>query len=564
MACFLKGLLNGAAILSSAAGCFLTLSGSLIAQTSSSGLQITSSNGLCTVSWPLTDYDGILQGATDLSPAGTWTNLAAADPIMVMNTFPVPGGNPSYPTSITNNQFTLSLPVANRQQFYRIKPQQIIPACLFAIFYNGTLEFSYCASMVINGRVHANGPIYVGTIASASLTFNAPVTTSSLLAAPNLDGTTTNQWDPNNSNTWNVVFNGNPRYITNVPAPGILQADTNNNYHILIDFPTSSQTGVNANYPTNWEMLYNQAQIVLVVTNSSIGGTPTVSLILQTSQALDFALPGFDPNPNIYTFTNATPASLSTNLQFLSLTNYAYDQRESKTNLFTQIDVGWLATWMSTNSWVQGKLPSSSSLYPTILYVADRRNHNAQQLPSVRLVNGAQLPSNNGLGFSVATPNPLYVKGNYNVTAWGGTTTGTNNAYEVPAALLSDSLTILSPSWTDNESFTAFNSSIAADNASTMTINAAIVTGTVPSTGTNTYNYSGGVHNLPRLLENWTSVPLYLNTSIIRLWDSQMATNQWKYQGTYYLPPARFFSFDQNFLNSAKIPPGIPVFANFP
>jgi hypothetical protein len=82
----------------------------------------------------------------------------------------------------------------------------------------------------------------------------------------------------------------------------------------------------------------------------------------------------------------------------------------------------------------------------------------------------------------------------------------------------------------------------------------------MPSTGTSTSTFSGGVHNLPRLLEDWTGVTLYLNTSIIRLWTSQMATNQWKYQGTYYNPPNRWFMFDQNFLNPAKIPPGIPVF----
>jgi hypothetical protein len=428
----------------------------------------------------------------------------------------------------------------------------LVPLSTWAIFYNGTLEFSYCAAMVVNGRVQANGPIYVGT--TASLLFNGLVTTTTNIAAPNLDGSTTSNWNPANSNSWNTTFaQGAVQF-----GPSVTVSLNMTNSHFLIDFPTSSQTGANANSSTNAEMLYNQAQMIMVITNSSVGGTPTVYLTLQAPQTQNYAVPGSDPSPVTYTFTNATPASLSTNLPFLSLTNYALDQRESKTNLFTQIDIGTLATWMPTNNMIQGKLPSSSSLYPTILYVADRRNSTAQQLPSVRLVNGAQLPSNNGLGFSVATPNPLYVKGNYNVTTASGTSTGTNNAYEVPAALLSDALTILSPNWTDNESFSTFSSSSAADNASTMTINAAIVTGTVPSTGSSTSTFSGGVHNLPRMLEDWTSVPLYLNTSIIRLWNSQMATNQWKYQGTYYLPPDRYFSFDQNYLNPAKVPPGIP------
>jgi len=428
-----------------------------------------------------------------------------------------------------------------------------IPACSFAIFYNGTLEFSYCAPMVINGRVHANGPIYVGTVATSSLTFNAPVTTTANVAAPLLDGATTANWDPATSNTWHTTFYAG--YITNTPyfpAPSYYYPT---NYHFLIDIPTSSQTGPNnANTLTNASRLYNLAEMVLIVTNSPNGTNPAVWLTLQAAYN---GVPGADPAAVTYTYTNASPASLSTNLSFLSLTNLTYDHRESKTNLFTQIDVGRFSTWVSTNPLVQGKLPAAAGVYPTILYVADRRNHSSYQLPSVRLVNGAQLPANNGYGFSVATPNPLYVQGNYNIQNAAGSHAGTNNAYEVPAALFSDALTILSPNWQDRDGYAIYSSSI---NASTMTVNAAIVTGTVPSTGTGTTSYSGGVHNLPRLLENWSGVILYLNTSIIRLWDSQAATNQWKYQGTYYNPPNRYFNFDQNFLNPAKIPPGIPMF----
>jgi hypothetical protein len=45
-----------------------------------------------------------------------------------------------------------------------------------------------------------------------------------------------------------------------------------------------------------------------------------------------------------------------------------------------------------------------------------------------------------------------------------------------------------------------------------------------------------------------------------------MATNQFRDPGNfslannpYYDPPHRVFSFDQNFLNPAMVPPGIPV-----
>ena len=134
---------------------------------------------------------------------------------------------------------------------------------------------------------------------------------------------------------------------------------------------------------------------------------------------------------------------------------------------------------------------------------------------------------------------------------------------------MSDSLTVLSSHWTDAASFTSTYSTgnslyTATDNN---TINAAIITGTMPSTDITGTTFSGGVHNLPRLLEDWSSKNLWLNTSILRLWDSNMATNQFRnpYGFTpapvngYYNPPTRHYSFDLNYLNPSKVPPGIPV-----
>jgi hypothetical protein len=439
----------------------------------------------------------------------------------------------------------------------------LVPLTTWAIFYNGLLEFSDCAPMVVNGRVQANGPIYVGTITSSSLTFNGMVNSTATITAPYTDGFTSSSsgvWTPSNSAKWQTTFNaGSAAY-----GPSVTTSLVMTNSHILIDLPASAQTGPSyANNYTNSQMLYNQAQMVLLVTNTPGKTNPTVQLILQASY--NQQVPGADSTAVALTYTNVTQTSLNTNLPFLSETNIAYDLRETDTNIITQIDMGKLATWVSSNSIVQGKLPASSGVYPTILYVADRRTRTSSQLPSVRLVNGTKLPANGGLGFSVATPNPLYVQGNYNVTTSAGTSTGTNNAYEVPAALFSDALTILSANWNDSRSLgKTYSSSDSTYNATDTTINAAIVTGNVVSTGTSATTFSGGVHNLPRLLEDWatttgTSAKLFLNTSILCLWQSQIATNQFVNPGTYYNAPNRYYTFDQNFLNPNKVPPGIPV-----
>jgi hypothetical protein len=124
---------------------------------------------------------------------------------------------------------------------------------------------------------------------------------------------------------------------------------------------------------------------------------------------------------------------------------------------------------------------------------------------------------------------------------------------------MSDALTILSPAWQDAVSATI--SSTGPNASSAMTVNAAILTGIKPSTGSSSSQFSGGVHNLPRLLENWgTSRHLWLNTSIINLFASTKATGQFVTpgSGSYYVPPTRHFSFDLNFLDYNKVPPGIP------
>jgi hypothetical protein len=69
------------------------------------------------------------------------------------------------------------------------------------------------------------------------------------------------------------------------------------------------------------------------------------------------------------------------------------------------------------------------------------------------------------------------------------------------------------------------------------------------------------VMNLPRLLEDWQtgSKVLTLNTSIVNLYNSAMATSQFQNPGHYYNAPTRQISFDNNFMNYAKQPPGTPT-----
>jgi hypothetical protein len=158
--------------------------------------------------------------------------------------------------------------------------------------------------------------------------------------------------------------------------------------------------------------------------------------------------------------------------------------------------------------------------------VADERSI-AGKMSVVRLVNAQKLPYNDDIGWTVATPNPLYVQGSYNTTLDGthyslglGATT---NGYTVPAALICDALTLLSSNWSDALSYGPVT---GRNSPSALTLNAAIITGNIPSTGTSATTFSGGVHNLTRFLEIWTGVTVTYNTSIVCLYQSQTANAQ--------------------------------------
>jgi hypothetical protein len=157
------------------------------------------------------------------------------------------------------------------------------------------------------------------------------------------------------------------------------------------------------------------------------------------------------------------------------------------------------------------------------------------------------------MGLGVATPDPVYIVGNYNVSTNGTPANlGTFNTTQTrPAAVYSDAVTILSPNWNPQNSSNSISSRTAAND----TVNAALLTGNVPSDGN---YYSGGVENFPRFLENWSGCTFTYNGSMVCMFNSQVAIAPWPGTGTVYNPPTRNWAFDLNFNNPAKQPPMMP------
>jgi hypothetical protein len=437
----------------------------------------------------------------------------------------------------TNGRFDLTNAVLEDIQLISI------PIFQFGIFYNGLLEFTWCATFTVNGRTHANGNIFVGS--ASVLTFSSTVTTTGGIYKTNWDGHTLAQM------TAAVNYNGSPGYSTNVPVLS-LPIGADNTPTAVREVLNMPPTGEDPTSPIGLQRYYNKPGVAIIVSNL------TVTAYVRNS---------ITDAPISLTVTNwaSNPLSLTTTFPFLTLTNSFMDQRElSKMVRATDVNMGLYGTWLTTSPLVLTKFPVGSIVYPSVLYVMDNRTSSTNtDLFAVRLVNGSILPMNGPTtqpsGLTVATPDPLYVWGNYNIGPGGSTTAGnTDTSKTYPASLASDALTLLSGNWQDPQSQLAITDG-SKSKATSTTVNAAILTGIVYSTDATSNHFSGGVMNLPRLLEDWGSATLTLNTSIVNLFDSIRATNWFRNPGAYYFAPTRAFSFDNNFTNQVKLPPATPV-----
>jgi hypothetical protein len=89
----------------------------------------------------------------------------------------------------------------------------------------------------------------------------------------------------------------------------------------------------------------------------------------------------------------------------------------------------------------------------------------------------------------------------------------------------------------------------------------ALLTWGVQDTGTD-----GGVHNFLRYLEDWTNSNVTLNYlgSMASFYISRQATGIYKYNfnNVVYQAPVRNYTFDTDFQNINKLPPGTPRFSD--
>jgi hypothetical protein len=384
-----------------------------------------------------------------------------------------------------------------------------IPIFQFAIFYTVDLEINPGAEMNITGKVHSNQNIYLDPNGVPMVFENDLTSDGNIYPAkkPN---------DPVTRAPGRISYMA--AHDSKVSAL-TLPIGTNNTpeaVRAIIEMPATDEKGKKGGSLAE-QRYYNKADMVILVTD--LGPVATSG-----------SLNDFKTQVPLFQLTNF----VSTNALF-------YSFREGKTIKATEFNVAAFRSWSMTNLLLRTLLKRDIDC----VYIADLRSQTASTEPGVRVVNGQLLPP---LGLTIATPQPLYVKGHFNAPDDIVGTSSTMLAK--PASLVGDAITILSSNWNDANSAQPLSARPAAD----VTINAAFLGGI-----TETANgfYSGGVENFPRFMEDWSGKKVTYNGSMVVMFPSRIAVGPWG-QDAVYVPPMRDWTFDRNFLDVDKLPPATP------
>lgn len=413
---------------------------------------------------------------------------------------------------------------------------QLIPIFQFGIFYGQDLEILPGAKMTFSGgRIHSNADIYLNPDGGyvdgvPRLSIDSGITSA---------GDIYHKRKNNESATINDL-----RIKDSAGNYQLMNIDSDST-----DWATASQT--------RWGGTVKTSDNGITQLNLPLEEASTPIDILGTGTGSMYSKAGLRINNGVATDANGNTVNLCTsyptygggtggsvkdtaygcttagrNYMPVKLkTNAVYDYREGGAKGTYDVDIGRL----NTNPDVITALanpPTGGD--PGILYVSS-----SDTTKTIRLTNGSSLPdstSYTGGGLTVATNIPLYVQGDYNTA-------------NRPAAILADAVTVLSDSWSDSyNSGTGIGSRVAHET----TVKAAIMAGNVATAGS---NYSGGVENFMRFLENWSGKNFNFAGSIVCLWQSQYATHRWPGTGTVYNPPTRNWSYG---ISANNLPPGTP------
>jgi hypothetical protein len=436
---------------------------------------------------------------------------------------------------------------------------RLVPLFQFAAFYSKDLEILPGPNMTLSGPVHTNGLLFLNS--DATLTISGQVTTASDLYRGRKNQNLCR------SNSVTVYDPGSGRALTPSCSSRTLLAQnqlTAWNNMIQVRVPTLTVPGPEVFDPAPGQVYWDKADLRLVLaltgTNAiDTSASPTGVQVRTASNTIDTV------KTNAVNNAALCPGSISG--RAVGNTNTFYNNRESKTIRMLEIDMRALLNCIHNNNlFGTGVGPYNSSqkklsddteggivLHTTIFGPNSAASANSY---GVRVRNAATLQSNVAgapvvKGMSIISDQAFFVQGNYNSTG------------KIPAAIMVDSVNILSNNWTNDANSTA---SLSSRVPTATTINSAFVggtdtTGSVEGTGGFNGAYNGGLENYPRFHENWNgTVTLTYRGSFVSLGRARHVNGAWVYGGSVYTAPIRNWNYDTAFNDAAYLPPITPRF----
>jgi len=430
--------------------------------------------------------------------------------------------------------------VAHRSTVNQTIEIQAIPIFQFGIFYQGDLEILPGINMDFIGPVHTNSDLYVGVGngSTSTLKFDASITAYGAIVHRRKDGNVIGAGDvmiKNDSGVYKNMKNADNTWLDGAASDWSVEASSRwgnkvrSSVHgakqLILPIPASANPHILIEKKVAGESSQIQTQ--------KIDYKAHLRIIDGVAQDKNGSVVELRYCSGGGAYNGSCPSGQSVVNPISNSTFHNY--REAKMVKSTDINVGLL-----------NASPEFSKLVDAhkgvVVYFSDRRNQaSVKYQDSVRLVNGSVLPNK---GLTIASENPMYVKGNF------------NTVNKQPSGLVSDAFNILSNSWNDANSS---NAGLRNKIASATSVNAVVVTGNTNTVGR---QYNGGFENIHRLHENWNNVHLTYSGSVAVLYNSQKAIGNWVCDGNHYNPPIRNWSFDPALSNPNYSIPGLPSVFN--
>ena len=385
----------------------------------------------------------------------------------------------------------------------------LVPIFQFAVFYGNDLEIAPGADMSLIGRVHSNGNLWIQ--AGATLKMDSYVTASGEI----LHG----RKGPGGVSNGDVLIKDADGNYVSMKAGG---SWVDHNLSAWYDSSVSRWDG------RVQDAAHGQTELSLPLTNA---GDPHKMIERATGNPDSYETKAdlriLDGQVYRYmednTWQNVTAGMIADGV--LTYTNNKFwDDREDKWVDCTELDVEAM--------YDNGYAPRNG-----VMYFSDSVS-GGTDWPALRLKNGAELDD----GLAVISENPMYTLGDF------------NSVDKKPASLMADAVTFLSNAWQSGNYDTKSTQSKSNRTASNTTVNASYLTGNIETTAS---NYNGGFENLPRFLEKWSGKNFNWSGSAVNLWNSEQANGNW--DGAYYDPPNRNWTYDTDLDDPNKLPPETPV-----